>query len=317
MAIDDRLLDCLIVGAGPAGLTAAIYLARFRRSIRIIDAGDSRASLIPLSHNYPGFPDGISGGALLERLRVQASRYGATVTAGKVDRLERTSDGYFVARAGEAVLHMKTVILATGVVDIEPDLPGVTDAVRQGYVRHCPICDGFDVIDQKIAVIGHGDHLFREALFLRHYTGDLTVFSLGRDLALSDGQKRKLTDDGIHMIEEAVAQVCIDHGRIAALRGLSGKTHYFDTLYSALGTTVRSALARDLGAQFNQHGDLVVDGRRLQTSIPGLYAAGDVVNGLNQISVATGHAAIAATSIHHYLGRMEKASFRAEARNIV
>src|SRR5688572_19185063 len=94
------MLDCLIVGGGPAGLIAAIYLSRYRRDIRIVDAGSSRASLIPTSHNYPGFPEGISGPDLLAKLREQARRYGAVLTAGHVDELERAGNDGFIARSG-------------------------------------------------------------------------------------------------------------------------------------------------------------------------------------------------------------------------
>src|SRR3569623_224748 len=270
--------DCLIIGGGPAGLVAAVYLARFRRRIMIIDAGHSRASLIPTSHNLPGFPEGIGGNAFLARMREQAARYGATVTPGLVEKLERREDGIFIARYAQEkeskTAQAPFVMLATGVIDIEPELPGLTDAIRQGYIRHCPICDGYEVIDQTVAVIG-----------------------------LGDADHRTLQEQGIRVIDEPIAEVCIENGKIAALRGHSGKMHEFDTLYSALGTLVRSRLALYLSAVCDQLGDLQVDGRRQQTTIPGLYAAGDVVNGLNQISVAAGQSAIAATSIHHGLNK--------------
>ena len=296
-------VDCLIVGAGPAGLITATYLARYRRSVKLIDAGSSRASLIPMSHNYPGFPDGISGDEILMRLRAQAQRYGVEITAGVVDRLSRQDDDYFTGSYGANSVQAATVVLATGVIDIEPELPKLLNAIKQGYVRHCPICDGYEVIDQKVAVIGYGEHLIKEALFIRHYTADLTLFSLGRAIELNDEQCKQLSNQGIRIIEDPIAEVFIEGRKIAALRGADGKVHRFDTLYSALGTKVRSDLARDLGVECDERGDLLVDQRRLQTSIPSLYAVGDVVNGLNQISVAAGHAAIAATAIHHKLSK--------------
>jgi thioredoxin reductase (NADPH) len=299
----EQPMDCLIVGAGPAGLIAAIYLARFRRNIKVIDAGSSRAALIPISHNSPGFPDGISGEELLGRLRAQARRYGVTITDGVVDRISRQDDGLFIGAHGADSVIAQTVLLATGVIDVEPELPKLTDAIKQGLIRHCPICDGFEVIDQKVAVIGHGASLVREALFIRHFTADLTILGLGRALGLDDADRQALGDAGIRIIEEPIAEVSMERGKISALRGQSGKVHRFDTLYSALGTKVRSDLARELGADCDEQGDLLVDQRRLQTSISGFYAAGDVVNGLNQISVAAGHAAIAATAIHHRLNR--------------
>src|SRR5215210_4405147 len=128
--------DCLVVGGGPAGLVAAVYLARFRRDVRIVDAGFSRAALIPISHNCPGFPDGISGRDLLTRLREQAKRYGAVLTAGCVDSIQRRDDGLFEAVAGSERIEARSVVIATGVLDLEPTLPKTSDAVRRGLIRH-------------------------------------------------------------------------------------------------------------------------------------------------------------------------------------
>lgn len=293
-----------------AGLTAGTYLGRYRRRTVIIDAGHSRATLIPVSHNCPGFPEGISGDQLLSRLREQTLRYGAAIVAGEVESIERLEDDRFSVRyrhiggrTGSEALTARTVLLATGVVDIEPALPHVIDAVRQGYIRHCPVCDGYEVIDRKVAIIGHGKKLVKEALFLRDYSADLTLFSLGREMELGAPERNKLRRNGIAIAEEPVTRVGIEGERIVALHGESGKEYRFDTLYSALGVTVQSGLARSLGAECGRQGDLIVDRKRMQTSIPGLYAAGDVVHGLNQISVAVGQAAVAAASIHHVLSQ--------------
>jgi thioredoxin reductase (NADPH) len=299
-SMDTDRLDCLVIGAGPAGLTAALYLARFRRTFQVIDSGASRASLIPLSHNYPGFPEGIAGDRLLARLRAQALRYGADIVSGAVSRLEKLGDDGFVAWCGEHPIWARTVILATGVEDIEPALPNLKDAIRQGYIRHCPICDGYEVIDRKVAVIGYGKDGLKEALFLRCYTADLTLLTLGQEMALNDQDREDLRAANIRVIEEPVGAVDIENGKIRALRMASGKTHGFDTLYSALGARVRSDLALQLGARSDERGHLLVDDHQCAT-VAGLYAAGDVVSALNQISVATGHAAIAATAVHNSL----------------
>jgi thioredoxin reductase (NADPH) len=143
MAQAEADLDCLIVGGGPAGLTAAIYLARFRRRTRLIDAGFSRAALIPKSHNFPGFPDGISGVEILARLNAHATRYGAHVERGRVSELRCREDGVFVATAEGRSLTARRVILATGVVDSLPEIEGLKDHIRTGRIRLCPVCDGF------------------------------------------------------------------------------------------------------------------------------------------------------------------------------
>ncbi len=294
-------LDCLIVGAGPAGLTAAIYLARYRRNALVIDAGASRASLIPTSHNYPGFPEGISGPELLRRLRLQALRYGASIRAGTVQTLEQNDDGAYVVCTGEEYVAARTVMLATGVLDIEPDLPDLGDAIQRGLVRHCPICDGYEVMDQRVAVIGKGPKGVREALFIRTYTPHLTLFCVGEPGAIDAQHRGWLDEAGIRLVEGPIRRVRTQGGAVIGLETADGETHHFGTLYSALGEKPRSSLAVQVGARCNDDGQIMVD-EHMQTSVPGLYAAGDVVCALNQISVATAHAAIAATAIHRGCG---------------
>ena len=122
--------EVLIIGAGPAGLTAATYLGRFLRRVLVADAGEPRACWIPVSHNMPGFPAGITGPAILSRLRDQAEEYGAVIEAGRVESLRVSVDG-FTARLNDRDIRVRAVLLATGVVDHHPDLPGVEDAVRR------------------------------------------------------------------------------------------------------------------------------------------------------------------------------------------
>src|SRR5919109_119166 len=155
-------MDCLVVGGGPAGLTAAIYLARFRRNFQVVDAGASRAAWIPSSHNHPGFPDGIQGTELLRRMRAQGARHRARIVPGEISRLERLPDGTFSASIEGTILRADTVLLATGAEDIEPGLPSLEYAVRRGFIRHCAICDAYEVIDQKVAIIGFGKCRIRE-----------------------------------------------------------------------------------------------------------------------------------------------------------
>lgn len=294
-------VDCLIIGAGPAGLTAAIYLSRFRRPIAVLDAGASRASRIPRSHNHPGFPEGIPGPELLARMRAQAERYGARITSCEVASLHRLGNGRFLARdAGGRQWVGRTVLLATGVNDIEPELPNLYDAVRRGLIRHCPICDGFEVIDHRIAVIGFGTGGLREALFMRTYTNDITLVTLGRPMDLTAEGWQQVRDAGIRAIETPVTEVAVESERITKLVLQDGEELVFDTLYSALGTDSRAALAGQLGAHMEESARLVTNEHQ-ETSVPGFYAAGDVVSGLNQIGVAMGQAEIAAAAIHNRL----------------
>jgi thioredoxin reductase (NADPH) len=292
-----KQLDCLIVGGGPAGLTAAIYLARYRRNVLLVDDGQSRARLIPESHNYPGFT-GISGPELLDTLRMQAEQNGARMRQQRVDGLQREPDGTFLAHVQADTIPASRVLLATGIVDESPEIPGLREVIYRGAIRFCPICDAYEAMDRQIGVLGRLDVACKKALFLRTYTRDVVLLPTDTKSASSE-QRRMLQEAGIGLPPEPVVDIERTGDMITAILR-SGERRTVDVLYPALGSEVRSDLARALGARCNDVGCLFVDERQ-RTSVDGLYAAGDVVSDLDQISVATGHAAVAATAIHNSL----------------
>ncbi len=294
-------LDTLIVGAGPAGLTAAVYLARFRRRVLVADTGASRALWIPKSRNLPGFAQGLHGETLLERLRRQVEAYGVEVRKQPVTALDARSDGGFHARVGEDGLQAATVILATGVVETVPEIPGAVEAITRSLMRVCPICDGFEAQGKKVAVLGSGDHAAGEALFLRTWAADVSLV-LTRDADLGEERRKALHQFGVKVFHTALESVSLAEDEVTAVCTEGGQPNHFDIIYSAFGVTAQTDLARQLGARLDEDGRLFV-GEHQETSIDGLYAAGDVVRGLNQISVAEGEAAIAATAIHNRLPR--------------
>jgi thioredoxin reductase (NADPH) len=294
------ILDCLVIGGGPAGLTAAVYLGRFRRKVLVVDGGWSRAEWIPRSHNLPGFPDGVEGPVLLDHMRQQARRYGAVLRKGYIDTLTRRDDGIFSVELDGATISATTVLLATGVLENEPPLPHVADAVKRGVIRTCPICDGYESMGKRIAVLGDSDHAAAEALFLRTYTDKLTVLLIGDAAGLSPKSRTALAEAGIHLSSVSIRAVHLEDDGLTALCADDGEIHRFDVVYSAFGTRSQAALARALGAHMDETNRLYV-GEHQETSVDGLYAAGDLVRGLNQISVANGEASIAATAIHNRL----------------
>jgi len=300
---DDPALDALIIGGGPAGLTAAIYLARFRRRFLVVDAGDPRAAWIPTSHNIPFFASGIPGPEILAREREHVGRYGACIESGTVTALRKEGGGFTATIEGEGGIRRsvraRRALLATGAVDVEPELPDLPDAVRRGLVRYCPICDGYEAAGKKIAVIGFGDRGLGEAVFVaRTYSRDVTLLTLGQEMDLDAEERRRIDEHGIKVVHEPIAALEIEGDRISAVRTGTGVEHRFEVLYSALGLKPRSDLGERLGARRDETGALLVDDHN-RTSVGGLYAAGGVVRGLDQIVVAMGHAAIAATDIHN------------------
>jgi thioredoxin reductase (NADPH) len=304
--LDASLLDCLIIGGGPAGLTAAIYLARFRRNIALVDAGRSRLSLVPVSHNYPGFPNGVNGKDLLNKLRLQLDAHDIHVNFGTVQKVERNDDGTFLVNLDGLRIRARTVLVATGSKDVRPDMAHLELAIERGCVRYCPVCDGFEAIGKKVAVLGAGEHGVAEALFVRHFAYDLTLITPDIPENLKEADRGRLARMQISVLDGLGAKLTFDPlapGVVVELD--NGTAHCFDVLYSALGLHVNSKLATDLGAGRDKDGQLLVD-QHLQTSIDGLYCAGDVVQGLNQIAIACGQAAAAATAIHNRLSEQTR-----------
>lgn len=292
--------DCVIIGAGPAGLTAAIYLARFHLSIRLFDCGTSRAALIPRTHNHAGYPGGIRGSALLALMQQQAADFGAVREELRVESLRKDA-GLFEIVAEDRTVKARTVLIATGVFNHHP--PGMADdlhdaALERGLLRYCPICDGYEVTDKKVAVIGTGDHGTAEALFLRGYTRDLTLISPHGDHDLDDSCNERLNEAGIVRKSGPCGKYAIEGDRLA-VETPDGMLA-FDSVYPALGSHIRSELAVEAGAEATEDGCLDVDDHQ-RTSVEGLFAAGDVVKGLDQISHAMGAAGVAATTIRNHL----------------
>lgn len=293
------LYDTLIIGGGPGGLTAAIYLRRFRRKVMLIDKGHSRLSWIPVTHNYPGFPDGIKGQELLDNLRAQLARYDGQVTQGEVSRLTR-EDGVFVAAYEGGEVRARTVLLATGIADAGMPMEHFEDAVRAGAIRLCPVCDGYDVLGKKVAVVTSNTNPVGHALFMRSFSNEVTVFERSKEALLDPAAQKQLDQAQVNYVLSPLKGVTMSEQMTPVLHTDDGDEHHFDVLYPMLGETARSDLAAALGAVTADCSELLVDTHQ-GTTVEGLYAIGDVVRGLNQISVATGQAAVAATRIHNRL----------------
>ncbi len=294
--------DCLIVGGGPAGLTAAIYLTRFHLSIKLVDAGSSRAALIPCTHNHAGYPDGISGTELIERMKAQAQKYGASIVAGRVTRLDRVEDG-FEAEWGEGSVTARKVLLATGVTNRRPPMDEELhdDALARGLIRYCPICDGYEVTDKVVGVIGDDSHGIAEAVFLRGFTKDITLIAPHASHDFSAEDRARLEEYDIKAVDGPCSAVAA-HDDCIVVDTADG--HYtFDSVYPALGSDTHTELAEQVGAKLSgDTGCIVVDSHQ-RTDVAGLYAAGDVVLGLDQISHAMGEGGVAATTIRNDLAK--------------
>jgi thioredoxin reductase (NADPH) len=289
-------LDCLIIGGGPAGLTAAIYAARFHLSVRIVDSGKSRALQISRTHNHAGFPDGISGVELLQRMRTQAAKYGALIDNGCVRNLQKTDEG-FVASTDSGSFNAMSVIIATGVTNHRPKMSEAihSEALQSGRLRYCPVCDGYEVTGQNVAVIGDNGAAVKEAIFMKSFTSHVTFVG---SQALDETEQAQLDKFWIPYIAGHAREFGLETNGISFACG--SRRYSFDTIYPALGSSIHSELAIQLGAKVTGDACIEVDSHQ-RTSVDGLYAAGDVVIGLDQISHAMGQAGVCATTVRNDL----------------
>lgn len=222
---------------------------------------------------------------------------------GEVSELVR--EGEFRAAAGAHRIRARTVLLATGVLDRQPDIASLVDmraATLAGLVRWCPVCDGYEVLDRNVGLIAPLDCGEAHALFLRSYSRHVTwIIQPGADV-LDPSARQRLNEAGVRILETPVLGMRMLDSKQLALEFSDGSESRYDALYPMLGITAQSTLATALGADCDENRELIVDAHQ-RTSVPGLYAAGDMVKALNQMAVGMAHAATAATAIHHGLSR--------------
>jgi thioredoxin reductase (NADPH) len=269
----------------------------------VVDGGKGRAAMIPCTRNHAGYPDGISGKELIGLMKEQAQKYGAKIIDGTVTRLQRDRDSeLFEAEWGSGPIRSRSVLLATGVTNRRPPMDEKLhdEALARGLIRYCPICDGYEVTDKKVGVIGSGGHGVAEAVFLRGYSSDVTLIAPDKAMKVSAVDQLALEQAGIETVDgpaEAVANAQ-DSITVDTAEG-----HFtFDSVYPALGSDVHCQLAEMVGARLNDDGRAGVDAH-MRTSVEGVYAAGDLVIGLDQISNAMGQGGVAATTIRNDLAK--------------
>lgn len=305
MAPTPDLWDCIIVGAGPGGLSAALYMARFKRRVLVIHDGRARALRIPKTHNAPGFDEGVSGPELVERMMRHAVQFGALIEEEHVSSAQALNGTFVLRSANGREWQARTLIVATGIELNQITLPDDVHeaAIHANVLRYCPVCDAFEHAAKRIGVVGCDTQGAAEALFLARYSDEVTL--LPRCFAeLTDAERADLAAANIKLYETPVVRY--EPRNDTMFVHVEGRTDplQFDVLYPALGTTPRTELAHQLGIVLNGS-SCVPDNAMLETNVPGVWCAGDIVEGLDQISVAMGHGAIAATKAHNWLREID------------
>ena len=301
--------DTLIIGGGPAGLSAAVYLGRSLRSVVVIDSPrPGRSDWVQCNHNYLGFPDGVTAPELAARGREQAERFGATFLEGRVTTLTRRDDGLFEAQTETGSVSGRTAILATGVRDRWAEFPGSEDFIGRS-MHWCLVCDGYEMQGQRVLVIGNDCHGAEVALQLSRFTLEVSVLLEPGAEALTDEMKGALGARGIRVHHGRIAGAdCRERGMCSAVRTDAGEEIEADHLFSMLGAEPNSELARSLNAALSPEGYITVD-TEARTSVPGLYAAGDVTRLFShQVATAAHEGATAAMAIDYDLYAKENGS---------
>jgi thioredoxin reductase len=284
--------EVAIVGGGPAGLSAALVLARFRRSVVVIDAGQQRNLKTHAVHNYLGL-EGISPHELLRRGRDEASQAGAELRKARVMGIRRRGDDFMLSLEGQPDLVAARVVLATSLVDVMPDVPEL-DRFYGKTIFHCPVCDAADFVDQPLVVVSWGQYADGFTLELFHWTKQVILVTHGRPIA--DRQRARLARYGVETVTTRIEGLEGQDDRLSAVVLEDGRSIPCRGLFFSIGHKPRNELARGLGCEITDEGYVVVN-EKYETTVPGVYAAGDITTLEEAVADAVGEGLIAATNI--------------------
>jgi thioredoxin reductase len=293
-----KTYDCVIVGGGPAGLTCAIFLGRYRRNVLVIDGGKPRNYAAKGIHGFLGHHV-ISPGELLKRGRAEAALYGVEIVDGTVSRVEKVGDIFEVETPG-GVVQSRRVVLAYGVRDLLPDVPGI-EKFYGTSVHHCPDCDGYEVSDKRVGVIGSGTAVVGMTLTMLRWTHQLTVLTNGHEGDWRKEDQSKLLAQDIGVRHDKIVELVGTDGRISALVLSSGERIEVDALFFTIGVERSCSLAEDLGCKLVKDTTCLAVDDYKQTSVEGIYAVGDLVPGAQLAITSAADGAIAAIAINKSL----------------
>ncbi|MFV0126584.1 NAD(P)/FAD-dependent oxidoreductase [Streptomyces sp. HMX112] len=290
------LYDAVIVGAGAAGLNTALLLGRSRRKVAVVDTGQPRNA--PATH-MQGFltREGMSPHALLETGRAEVTAYGVHLLDAQADTITPNATGYTVHLAGGATLHTRHAVIATGLRDELPDIPGVQERWAKDLL-HCPYCHGYEVRDQPLGVLGTHPNAVNQALLLRQWSDDIVLFP--HTLTLTDDDHERLAARDITIAEGHIKRLEIDNDQLRGVELTEGRTVPRGAVFLFPRMVPRDQLLTDLGCHKNDAGWVTTDtaGR---TSVPGIWAVGNVTDPRAQVITAAGMGSAAGFALNHDL----------------
>jgi thioredoxin reductase len=294
----DSVYDCVIVGGGPAGLTCAIFLGRYRRRVAVIHNGKPRNYASRGIHGFLG-QHGIAPQVLIEKGCEEARAFGVEIFEATAGRVEKVGD-HFEVTTSVGTLRARRVVLAYGVRDCLPDIPGLKQFYGTG-VFHCPDCDGYEASGKRIGVISSGRAAAGLSLKMLQWSDDVTVFFHGSDRGIAPDEVSKLHAEGIRIKDEKVLELVGNGETLEALVLDSGERVPIDAVFFSTGVERSCILAEDVGCEVMEDTPNVVVNDVRQTTVEGIYAIGDLVPGSQLAITAAADGALAAIAINKTL----------------
>jgi thioredoxin reductase len=290
--------DVVVVGGGAAGLNGALMLARSRRSVVVVDAGAPRNRPAAGVHGLLGH-DGIPPSELIERGRAEVRRYGGQVVTGEVTTAARDGDRFVLALADGRSTRARRLLVASGLVDELPDVPGVRERWGRDVV-HCPYCHGWEVRDQAIGVLSSGPMSVHQALLFRQLSRDVMYFT--HRMPPNSEQAEQLAARGIRVVDREVASLEVVEDRLTGVRLRDGTVIDRDALVVAPRMVARAGFLADLGLRATEHpsglGEHIAADPTGRTDVPGVWAAGNVTDLAAQVGASAAAGAFAGAHIN-------------------
>ena len=314
-------VDVCVVGGGPAGLSAATWLGRYRRSVVVLDSQTHRNRWVEQAHGYLG-SDPVDPAALLERARGDLGQYATvTIRTAEAQSAQCSVDGLFSLRLTDGdEVHAKRLVLAMGVNDAFPEIENFFDYYGRS-VFHCPSCDGYEARDQPVVVFGWNENVAGFARGLLDWAASVMVVTDGRSFEGETGHRRQLERLGVKIVEDEVEELCGQEGELQAVRLRTGGVVPCTKAFFSIAHRPRTQLAEQLGCDLTAEGCLQVDAEG-RTNVPGVYGAGDITPGMQYIQTAAAKGAQAGTACalslrDEVLGRPDDEHDRPEEQPLV
>ncbi len=294
----NSIYDCVIIGGGPAGLTCAIFLGRYRLRVLLCDNGKPRNYASRAIHGFIG-QHNIPPAELRRRGREEAEAAGVEICDCTVERIERSGDQFCLTTTSGS-LRARRVVLAYGVRDLVPGVPNITD-FYPGSVYHCPDCDGYEVTGLRVGVIGHATRAAGMALKLLQWTNELTIFVHGEERHFTKEETSKLLAEGIAVKDEKIIALTGEGDRVKHAVLETGERVPVDALFFSIGTVRSCTLAEELGCRVLDPQPCIEVDQYKETSVEGVYAIGDLAPGSQLAVTSAADGAIAAIAINKSL----------------